>query len=136
MSELKSHDVSSVWIVFGCGGDRDQGKRSEMGEIASKYADHVILTNDNPRTESPSKIIADIQKKIKGRVTIEFDRAQAIKMAIRSAEKTDTVLISGKGHENYQLIGEKQIFFSDKLQAETILGELEISKSELKGCIA
>ncbi len=57
-------------------------------------------------------------------------------MAIRSAEKTDTVLISGKGHENYQLIGEKQIFFSDKLQAETILSELEISKSELKGCIA
>ena len=136
LSELKSHDVSSVWIVFGCGGDRDQGKRSEMGEIASKYADHVILTNDNPRTESPSKIIADIQKNIKGRVTIELDRAQAIKMAIRSAEKTDTVLISGKGHENYQLIGEKQFFFSDKLQAETILSELEISKSELKGCIA
>ncbi|MFN6113659.1 MAG: UDP-N-acetylmuramoyl-L-alanyl-D-glutamate--2,6-diaminopimelate ligase [Bacteroidota bacterium] len=110
-------DGGKVHVVFGCGGDRDRGKRSEMGRIASELADHVVITNDNPRTESPSDIIAHIMGGIDGphrhRVRIIEDRRAAIHSALDAAAPSDVVLIAGKGHEEYQIIGAERLPFSD-----------------------
>lgn len=105
-----------LWVVFGCGGDRDKTKRSIMGRIASQYADVVILTSDNPRTEEPSSIIADIAMGVSARnnaITL-IDRAQAIQYALQNASPQDVVLIAGKGHEAYQQIGHERFEFSDQ----------------------
>jgi UDP-N-acetylmuramoyl-L-alanyl-D-glutamate--2,6-diaminopimelate ligase len=104
-----------IITVFGCGGDRDRGKRLKMGEIATKLSDHVIVTSDNPRSEDPSDIIGDIL----GGVTVnnylvEPDRRKAIGMAVRMAEDGDIVLIAGKGHEDYQEIKGVKYPFSDR----------------------
>ncbi len=110
-------DSGKIHVVFGCGGNRDRGKRSEMGRIASEMADHVVITNDNPRTESPSDIIAHIMGGIDGphrhRVTIIEDRRQAIHAALDAAGPSDVVLIAGKGHEEYQIVGSERLPFSD-----------------------
>lgn len=105
-----------IILVFGCGGDRDKTKRPIMGKIAVQHADKVIITSDNPRTESPMSIIEDIKKGIEAnneKVFLEPDRENAIFEAIFSADEGDTVLIAGKGHEDYQIIGDKKIHFSD-----------------------
>ena len=99
--------------VFGCGGDRDTSKRPIMGQIAEKYSDHIIVTSDNPRTENPDKIISDIKAGIKNQVDSEPDREKAITQAIRIATRDDIVVIAGKGHEDYQIIGEQKNYFSD-----------------------
>lgn len=105
-------------IVFGCGGDRDKKKRPIMGKIAAQWSDFIILTNDNPRTESPDKILADIQVGIpahKKKITeVTFDRRAAIYNALKKAGNKDVVLIAGKGHENYQIIGNTKSYFLDK----------------------
>jgi UDP-N-acetylmuramoyl-L-alanyl-D-glutamate--2,6-diaminopimelate ligase len=115
--------AGKIHIVFGCGGDRDRGKRSEMGRIASELADHVVITNDNPRTELPSDIIAHIMGGIDGphrhRVTIIEDRRLAIHTALDAAGPADVVLIAGKGHEEYQIFGTERQPFSD---ADEVLG--------------
>lgn len=118
--------------VFGCGGDRDRGKRFEMGAMAGKYSDIVIITSDNPRTEDPGSIIAQIEKgvldsgmpqmvwpeiKVPSYI-IEVDRRKAIKKAISIAEKEDTVLIAGKGHEDYQITGTVKTHFDDREEAQ------------------
>ena len=102
--------------VFGCGGDRDEEKRPQMGCIAERHADQVILTNDNPRNEQPLHIIDDIVTGIAHpeRVRIEPDRCRAILSAIESADAGDVVLIAGKGHETYQEISGKRTPFSDR----------------------
>jgi UDP-N-acetylmuramoyl-L-alanyl-D-glutamate--2,6-diaminopimelate ligase len=112
-------------VVFGCGGDRDRTKRPRMAQVAAELADSVIVTSDNPRTEQPEDIIGDI---IEGfsqsdweKVTIEPDRKMAIELAIQSARKDDIVLIAGKGHETYQIIGEKRIDFDDRQIARDLL---------------
>jgi UDP-N-acetylmuramoyl-L-alanyl-D-glutamate--2,6-diaminopimelate ligase len=115
LRSLRSHCQKSLWCVFGCGGDRDRGKRPLMGKTVARLADHAIVTNDNPRCELPGNIIADILQGIDDRsdtIAIE-DRATAIAYAISQAAEDDIVLIAGKGHENYQLIGEQRISFSD-----------------------
>ena len=101
--------------VFGCGGDRDRGKRPLMGKIAAENASVVILTSDNPRREDPGAIIKEIAQGIPAgtRVFREPDRRAAIGLALELASPGDTVLIAGKGHEAYQLIGEEKIPFSD-----------------------
>jgi UDP-N-acetylmuramoyl-L-alanyl-D-glutamate--2,6-diaminopimelate ligase len=93
--------------VFGCGGDRDKTKRSQMGGIADTLADHIIITNDNPRSESPEKIAQEILKGVshQNKTTVELDRARAIQRAISSASPNDWVLIAGKGHETDQIVG-------------------------------
>ena len=123
LSSLKSHCIGKMICVFGCGGDRDQGKRSEMGKAATQHADKIILTNDNPRHEEPKKIIDDIAKGIAvGKsVRVLLDRKQAIEEAIRMAEPNDIVLIAGKGHENTQLIGDAYLAFSDQQCAKACL---------------
>ena len=102
-------------LLFGCGGDRDQNKRSKMGKIADKYADEIYLTDDNPRFENPNKIRKDIKKGIKKRKIIEqSNRAKAISKAIKGLNTGDILLVAGKGHEKIQDIGKEKIFFSDK----------------------
>jgi UDP-N-acetylmuramoyl-L-alanyl-D-glutamate--2,6-diaminopimelate ligase len=128
--------------VLGCGGDRDRGKRSRMGEIAGHYCDLAIITSDNPRTEEPMSIIRQIIEGVqrtsryeyshnellnglskKGYV-VESDRAAAIRLGIRVANPGDTVLIAGKGHETYQILGRRKIPFDDRREAEKALSEL------------
>ena len=108
--------------VFGCGGDRDRGKRAMMGIVAEKYADHCIVTSDNPRSENPHDIIAEIASGMNGNNhQIIADRAAAIQCAIGSAGQGDTVLIAGKGHEDYQEISGVKYPFSDLLVAQQAL---------------
>ena len=102
-------------LLFGCGGDRDQNKRSKMGKIADNYADEIYLTDDNPRFENPNKIRKDIKKGIKKRKIIEqSNRAKAISKAIKGLNTGDILLVAGKGHEKIQDIGKEKILFSDK----------------------
>lgn len=112
---LRAHCKGKLWCVFGCGGDRDAGKRSMMAKAAERLADRVVVTNDNPRTESPAAIIEDIFKGFADAdlATVIEDRAAAIAWTIAEAGAEDVVLIAGKGHENYQLIGAERLEFSD-----------------------
>ena len=115
-----------VICVFGCGGDRDREKRPVMGEVSAKLADWTILTTDNPRTEDPGLILAAIEtgcrrggaspsaRPQKGGYYVEADRAVAIRLAIRAARPGDVVLIAGKGHETYQLVGDRKLQFDDR----------------------
>ncbi len=114
---------SRIILIFGCGGDRDKEKRPLMGKIATELADYVIITSDNPRNEDPEKIIADIEKGIiKNNYEKVIDRRAAISRALSFATKGDTVLIAGKGHEEYQIIKDKEIRFSDR---EEVLSKLK-----------
>ncbi len=111
--------------VFGCGGERDAGKRPLMGEVATRLADEVIITNDNPRTENPDVIISEISAGATANYHIEKDRAAAIGRVIHGARKGDVILIAGKGHEAYQEINGGKIPFSDSEVATRILMERE-----------
>ncbi|OQY29746.1 MAG: UDP-N-acetylmuramoyl-L-alanyl-D-glutamate--2,6-diaminopimelate ligase [Candidatus Cloacimonetes bacterium 4572_55] len=112
----------SVWVVFGAGGDRDKGKRWEMGKAAAKFADRIILTTDNPRSEEPMKIVQDIQAGIPTSAACEtiLDRKDAIEFALQRSEAGDTVLIAGKGHESYQEIHGVRRPFSDQKIAQAV----------------
>ncbi|MGK2913058.1 MAG: UDP-N-acetylmuramoyl-L-alanyl-D-glutamate--2,6-diaminopimelate ligase [Porticoccaceae bacterium] len=119
---LRESSSGKLWCVFGCGGDRDRGKRPQMGEIAGRLADHVVITSDNSRSETAAAIIADILAGVGGaparaRVETIVDRRAAICHAIRLAAADDTVLIAGKGHEDYQVIAGRRALFSDVAEA-------------------
>ncbi len=123
LMSLREQCSGKLVCVFGCGGDRDQGKRPEMGRIAEICSDRVILTSDNPRTESPEKIIQDILAGMSGAVPVEVqtDRALAIRTAIITSSNEDTVLIAGKGHETYQEVMSKKLPFSDRQLVRNLL---------------
>ncbi len=140
LSTLKPLCKGKLRVVFGCGGDRDRTKRPRMARVAEQLADFVIVTSDNPRTERPEAIIEEIIAGFKSRescivnresnhesrttshkIVIEPDRRKAIELAIRTARKDDIVLIAGKGHENYQIIGTKKFDFNDKKVAQEYL---------------
>jgi UDP-N-acetylmuramoyl-L-alanyl-D-glutamate--2,6-diaminopimelate ligase len=121
LQTLKNQTDGNLICVFGCGGDRDAGKRKDMAEIASNLADINFITSDNPRNESPGKIIKEISKHMKGSYRIEFDRHKAIEKAIMNAKKDDVVLIAGKGHETYQEIKGIKHPFSDQTCARKAL---------------
>lgn len=115
LQTLKTVYGGRIITVFGCGGDRDKSKRPIMGEIACKYSDTVFVTSDNPRTEKPNEIINDIVRDLKcGNFFKITDRTLAIKSALYSAKQGDTVLIAGKGHEKYQIIGTQKIYYNEK----------------------
>jgi UDP-N-acetylmuramoyl-L-alanyl-D-glutamate--2,6-diaminopimelate ligase len=107
--------------VFGCGGDRDRGKRPQMGEAASRHADLVWLTSDNPRGEDPRAIIDEIRPGVSAPHEIRIDRRDAIREAIAAARAGDVVLLAGKGHEPYQEIAGRRVPFSDVAEARTAL---------------
>ncbi len=112
---IRAHTQGQLWCVFGCGGDRDQGKRPAMGEVAAAGADHIVVTTDNPRHENPDRIVAGILAGIGANKAVEkvADRRAAIKLAIQAARASDVVLIAGKGHETTQQIGDQVCKFSD-----------------------
>jgi UDP-N-acetylmuramoyl-L-alanyl-D-glutamate--2,6-diaminopimelate ligase len=120
---LREHAIGRVYCVFGCGGDRDRSKRPMMAKIAEQYADNVVVTDDNPRTEASELIIADILSGFSddNEITVIPDRATAISQTISEAKENDVILIAGKGHEKVQLIGEKSLPFSDGNQVEKAL---------------
>ncbi|MCO6553384.1 UDP-N-acetylmuramoyl-L-alanyl-D-glutamate--2,6-diaminopimelate ligase [Gilliamella sp. BG6] len=118
------HCKGSLWVIFGCGGDRDTGKRPLMAEIAEQFADKIVLTNDNPRTEDEMKIIHDIQQGLHhtDNVLIITNRVQAITQTLKQAKPNDVILIAGKGHEDYQIIGNTKYHYSDQETVKKILG--------------
>ena len=123
LTSLRAHAAGRLVCVFGCGGDRDRGKRPQMAAIAETHADAVIVTDDNPRTENGDAIVADIAAGFThpGAIVIQRDRAVAIAAAIRAAVANDIVLIAGKGHEPYQEIGGVQYPFDDTAIARVAL---------------
>lgn len=122
LSSLREHAKGRLICVFGCGGDRDTGKRAQMGEIAVRLADEVIITSDNPRSEDAGAIIADIRKGSgAGTALVEVDRHKAIQRAIHAAGIDDIVLVAGKGHEDYQEVGGVRHPFSDLQEVRAAL---------------
>jgi len=126
LKSLRSDKQRKLICVFGCGGDRDQGKRAMMGKIACKLADAVVVTSDNPRHESPADIIQHVLSGMDGEYAVEEDRAKAIAIAISSADKDDVVLVAGKGHENYQEVAGERHYFSDVEEVEKALKRYEV----------
>jgi len=129
LSALKPLCAGRLIVVFGCGGDRDRTKRPRMARVAESLADFVVVTSDNPRTEKPQNIIEDILKGFHkldpSRITVETDRTKAIELAVQNAGENDIVIIAGKGHETYQIIGNERIEFSDKAVAQQCLHRLK-----------
>lgn len=121
----RAHTAGKLICVFGCGGDRDSGKRPQMGGIAERLADRAILTDDNPRTEDGDWIITDILKGMErpNNALVQRDRATAIRTAVAEAAAGDLVLVCGKGHEDYQLVGDQRLDFSDREQVLLALEE-------------
>ena len=120
LSTIRGLTDKRIITLFGCGGDRDRGKRPIMGRIAAEYSDIVIVTSDNPRTEEPLKIIEDITSVVSGQwsgIRVIPDRREAIMEAIKEAREGDVVLLAGKGHEDYQIIGREKIHFDYREEA-------------------
>ncbi|NSW90515.1 MAG: UDP-N-acetylmuramoyl-L-alanyl-D-glutamate--2,6-diaminopimelate ligase [Firmicutes bacterium] len=127
LSTVKDFANGRVVCVFGCGGNKDRGRRFGMGEVSGRIADFTIITSDNPRSEDPVSIINDIEtgiKKTEGRYIKIVDRREAIRYAIKNAKPGDVIVIAGKGHETYQIFKDKTIHFDDREVAEEILKEI------------
>jgi len=114
LKAVKGFVKNDLWVVFGCGGGKDHGKRPAMGKAAMENADRIVLTNDNPKDEEPEKIIQDILSSGCKPEFIELDRKKAIEKTLKNAKQGDVIILAGKGHEDYQIIGNKTIPFSDK----------------------
>ena len=121
LTALRPQTEGQLWVVFGCGGDRDRGKRPQMGSIATELADRVVVTSDNPRSEDPDAIIRDIRAGVDRGVDVLTERRAAIEFAIMLAAPGDVVLIAGKGHEEYQEVAGVRHPFSDATEAEAFL---------------
>lgn len=121
---LRVHCEGNLWAIFGCGGDRDTGKRPMMAEIAERLADHAILTDDNPRSESPETIVKDMLAgmKVPENAVVKHDRFQACLYALENASHQDIILLAGKGHEDYQVLASETVHYSDRETAEQLLG--------------
>jgi UDP-N-acetylmuramoyl-L-alanyl-D-glutamate--2,6-diaminopimelate ligase len=114
LKALRELVPGKLHLVFGCGGDRDRTKRPRMGAVAARWADHVVVTSDNPRSEDPGRIVEEVVAGMGGRAaTVRLDRRAAIREALAAAGPGDAVLIAGKGHETYQQVGEARLPFDD-----------------------
>jgi len=124
LEAARLHCKGKLWCLFGCGGDRDKGKRPLMGAIAEQFADVVVITDDNPRSEDPQAIVKDILTGLldPGRARVVSGRAQAVTNAIMQAQPDDIVLVAGKGHEDYQIIGNRRLDYSDRATVAALLG--------------
>jgi UDP-N-acetylmuramoyl-L-alanyl-D-glutamate--2,6-diaminopimelate ligase len=120
LREVAKARGAGLTVIFGCGGDRDQGKRPLMGAVAAQFADHVVLTSDNPRSEDAGAIIAQIRAAVPA-AEVNQDRGEAIAQAVASAHPADVLLIAGKGHESYQEIAGVRRPFSDVAEANAAL---------------
>lgn len=135
LQAVKSYTRGRVISVFGCGGDRDKGKRPIMGEISGRIADYTIITSDNPRTEEPEEIIKEIEKgikKTKGNYQVVVDRTEAIEKAIKMATKKDIIVLAGKGHELYQEINGKKYPFDERSIIKKIIDKLNKENNKSK----
>ncbi len=121
---VKAHLDGDLHLIFGCGGDRDTSKRPVMASIAEKLADQIIVTNDNPRTEPPEQIVADIQAGFEQPQQVILDRKKAIQWALEHATDKDAILIAGKGHETYQLIGTQTIDYDERVFTEQLVAQM------------
>ncbi|WP_076586330.1 UDP-N-acetylmuramoyl-L-alanyl-D-glutamate--2,6-diaminopimelate ligase [Vibrio ostreicida] len=121
---LKVHCRGKLWVIFGCGGERDVGKRPMMASIAERFADRVILTEDNPRSECPVSIMSDMLAGLENPdgVKVEHDRFLAIEYAVKHSHPSDIILLAGKGHEDYQVLAKGRVDYSDRESAQQILG--------------
>jgi UDP-N-acetylmuramoyl-L-alanyl-D-glutamate--2,6-diaminopimelate ligase len=124
LQAVRAHTPGKLWCVFGCGGDRDRGKRPLMAAAAARFADELIITDDNPRSEKPEAIVAEIRAGLSANSTAQVihDRAAAITAAVRAAGKDDAVVVAGKGHEDYQIYGSETRSFSDRSFVATLVG--------------
>lgn len=128
LQAVKSYTKGRVISVFGCGGDRDPNKRPVMGEISGRVADYTFVTSDNPRTEKPEQIVEQIEagiKKTKGQYTCIVDRKEAIKEAIKMANKNDIIVLAGKGHETYQEINHEKYPFDERIIVKEIIEKMK-----------
>jgi UDP-N-acetylmuramoyl-L-alanyl-D-glutamate--2,6-diaminopimelate ligase len=123
LEAVRGFEPARVLCVFGCGGDRDKGKRPLMGAVAARLADRVILTSDNPRSEDPESILREIEAGVRGAANVWTiaDRTEAITAAVLECAEDDVLLIAGKGHETYQIIGSKTLPFDDREVARQAL---------------
>ncbi len=121
---LRVHCNGKLWAIVGCGGDRDKGKRPMMASIAEKFADRVILTDDNPRSEDPAEIVQDMLVGMNkpNEAIVEHSRFLAAQYAINNASSEDIILLAGKGHEDYQVLASETVHYSDRESAQTLLG--------------
>ncbi|TRW50412.1 UDP-N-acetylmuramoyl-L-alanyl-D-glutamate--2,6-diaminopimelate ligase [Aliidiomarina halalkaliphila] len=124
LTAARRHCQGKLWCVFGCGGDRDRGKRPQMGQVAARCADHVVVTDDNPRTEDPQSIIDDIISGMPANTAYEASpgRSRTVLETIRKAAPEDVVVLAGKGHETYQVIGNKSIDYDERAVVASVLG--------------
>ncbi|WP_240371753.1 UDP-N-acetylmuramoyl-L-alanyl-D-glutamate--2,6-diaminopimelate ligase [Anoxybacteroides rupiense] len=124
LKTIRQFAKRNIYVVVGCGGDRDRAKRPLMAQIAVKYADTAIFTSDNPRSERPEDILHDMEKGVAGKRYISIaDRKAAIRYAVEHAQKDDVILIAGKGHETYQIIGNQVLHFDDRIVAREAIKE-------------
>ncbi len=124
LEAVRLHCKGRLWCLFGCGGDRDKGKRPLMGVIAEQFADVVVITDDNPRSEDPQAIVNNILTGLlePHRARVIAGRAQAVIHAVLQAQPDDIVLVAGKGHEDYQIVGQRRLDYSDRATVATLLG--------------
>lgn len=123
LQAARIHCAGKLWCIFGCGGDRDKGKRPLMAQVAEKFADYLVITDDNPRTEQPEAIMTDILAGLSQPhlANVIHGREKALAFALQSAVENDVILIAGKGHEDYQIIGTTKHYFSDQAVVQTLL---------------
>ncbi|MDX1677667.1 UDP-N-acetylmuramoyl-L-alanyl-D-glutamate--2,6-diaminopimelate ligase, partial [Arsukibacterium sp.] len=128
LKALRRHCGGRLWCVFGCGGDRDKGKRPLMGQLAQQHADHCIVTSDNPRSEAPLQICQDIAAGMQqtDNYRIEPNRQQAIKLALASAQPGDVILLAGKGHETTQIIGQEHHHYDERAYVRQLMSEMAL----------
>ena len=124
LSALRVHCSGQLWVIFGCGGDRDIGKRPMMAETAERFADKIILSDDNPRSEDPRLIVEDMLAGLNkaDEAYVEHDRYEAAKLALTHASANDIILLAGKGHEDYQVLKNETVHYSDRESAIELLG--------------
>ena len=122
LTAARAHCRGKLWCVFGCGGERDRGKRPQMGAIAERLADAVIVTDDNPRHEDGDAIVAEILAGMQARPAVQRDRAKAVAQAVQGAVPGDVVLVAGKGHETEQVIGDEELEYSDRATVAVLTG--------------
>lgn len=124
LQALRVHCHGKLWAIFGCGGDRDKGKRPMMAEIGERLADHVIISDDNPRSENPAQIVQDMLAGMTSadNAIVQHDRFSALEYALNHATEQDIILMAGKGHEDYQVLATQTIHYSDRESAQQLLG--------------